>query len=215
LKRILVAEAQPLMREAIVRLLLNAWPKVSVAEAGDLKGVVAACRTGHVDLVILDPALPDAKGLLALVAIQHRLPNAPVIVFSSRRDDHVIASANALGAAGYVCKSAAVDEIVAALKAASAGARSFPSLNGAISAEQELAAMRKKLQTLTATQMKVLISIADGRLNKQAAGDFQVTEAAIKAHLTGIFRKLGVHNRTQALLMLRPLSNDEPQRAAA
>lgn len=203
------------MREAIVRLLLSAWPKVSVAEASDLGGIDAACRMGHIDLVILDPALPDAKGLSALVAIQRRLPNAPVVVFSSRRDDHVIASTNALGATAYVCKSAAVDEIVATLKAASAGARSFPSLNGANSAEQELAAMRKKLDALTATQMKVLMSIADGRLNKQVAADLQVTEAAIKSHLTNIFRKLGVHNRTQALLVLRPLLSDEPQRAAA
>nr|WP_295109821.1 response regulator transcription factor [uncultured Caulobacter sp.] len=205
MKRVLVVESQPLMRAAIVRLLETAWPKASIVEAGSLAGVEAACRSGHVGLVILEPALPDATGLGALVAIQRRLPDAPVVVYTARRDDQVITSSNALGAAGYVHKSAQIDELLAVLRAAAAGARSFPSLNGAVTADQEIAAMRKRLSSLTATQMKVLMSVADGRLNKQVAADFNVSEAAIKAHLTGIFRKLGVHNRTQAMLALQPV----------
>jgi DNA-binding NarL/FixJ family response regulator len=205
MKRVLVVESQPLMRAAIVRLLQTAWPKASIVEAGDLTGVDAACRAGGVGLVVLDPALPDATGLSALINVQQRLPDAPVVVFSSRRDDQMISSSNALGAAGYVHKSADVDELIATVRSAAAGARSFPSLNGAISADQDLAAMRKRLASLTSTQMKVLLSIADGRLNKQVAADLNVTEAAIKGHLTGIFRKLGVHNRAQAMLALRPV----------
>jgi len=204
-KRVLVVESQPLMRAAIVRLLETAWPKASIVEAADLSGVDAACRAGNVGLVILEPALPDATGLGALLAVQRRLPDAPVVVYTARRDDQMISSSNALGAAGYVHKSAEVDELLSVLRAAAAGARSFPSLNGAVTADQEIAAMRKRLASLTATQMKVLMSVADGRLNKQVAADLQVSEAAIKAHLTGIFRKLGVHNRTQAMLALQPV----------
>lgn len=205
MKRVLVVESQPLMRAAIVRLLEAAWPKASIVEASDLAGVDVACRAGHVGLVILEPALPDATGLGALVAIQRRLPDAPVVVYTARRDDQMITSSNALGAAGYVHKSAQIDELLSVLRAAVAGARSFPSLNGAVTADQEIAAMRKRLASLTATQMKVLMSVADGRLNKQVAADLHVSEAAIKAHLTGIFRKLGVHNRTQAMLALQPV----------
>jgi DNA-binding NarL/FixJ family response regulator len=205
MKRVLVVESQPLMRAAIVRLLETAWPKASVVEAADLAGVDAACRAGHVGLVILEPALPDATGLGALIAVQRRLPDAPVVVYTARRDDQVISSSNALGAAGYVHKSAQIDELLSVLRGAAAGARSFPSLNGAVTADQEIAAMRKRLASLTATQMKVLMSVADGRLNKQVAADLHVSEAAIKAHLTGIFRKLGVHNRTQAMLALQPV----------
>lgn len=204
-KRVLVVESQPLMRAAIVRLLETAWPKASIVDAADLSGVDAACRAGNVGLVILEPALPDATGLGALLAVQRRLPDAPVVVYTARRDDQMISSSNALGAAGYVHKSAEVDELLSVLRAAAAGARSFPSLNGAVTADQEIAAMRKRLASLTATQMKVLMSVADGRLNKQVAADLQVSEAAIKAHLTGIFRKLGVHNRTQAMLALQPV----------
>ncbi len=81
----------------------------------------------------------------------------------------------------------------------------FPKLNGSNLAHHELTAMRKRLEGLTSTQLKVLLNIADGRLNKQVAADFNVSEAAIKAHMTAIFRKLGVHNRTQAMLALQPL----------
>ena len=205
MKRILVVDSQPLMREAIVRLLQAAFPKASIVEAGDLAGVDAACRAGGVGLVVLDPALPDATGLAALVAVQKRLPDAPVVVYTARRDDQMVASSNALGAACFVAKSACVEDLIAALRAAAAGARSFPSLNGALSADQDLALARKRMASLTSTQMKVLLSIADGRLNKQVAADMNVSEAAIKAHLTGIFRKLGVHNRAQAMLALRPV----------
>lgn len=205
MKRVLVVESQPLMRAAIIRLLETAWPKASIVDAADLSGVDAACRAGNVGLVILEPALPDATGLGALLAVQRRLPDAPVVVYTARRDDQMISSSNALGAAGYVHKSAEVDELLSVLRAAAAGARSFPSLNGAVTADQEIAAMRKRLASLTATQMKVLMSVADGRLNKQVAADLQVSEAAIKAHLTGIFRKLGVNNRTQAMLALQPV----------
>lgn len=213
MKRVLVVESQPLMRGAIVRLLEAAWPKASIVEAGDLAGVDAACRAGQVGLVILEPALPDATGLGALIAIQRRLPDAPVVVYTARRDDQVISASNALGAAGYVHKSAQIDELLSVLQAAAAGARSFPSLNGAVTADQEIAAMRKRLASLTATQMKVLMSVADGRLNKQVAADFNVSEAAIKAHLTGIFRKLGVHNRTQAMLALQPVLGGQARAA--
>jgi DNA-binding NarL/FixJ family response regulator len=61
------------------------------------------------------------------------------------------------------------------------------------------------LDGLTSTQLKVLLNIADGRLNKQVAATLNVSEAAIKGHMTAIFRKLGVQNRSQAILAVRPL----------
>ena len=204
MKRVLVVESQPLMRAAIVRLVQEAWPKIRIAEAADLAGIESACRS-PVSLVIMDPQLPDAVGLASLVFVQRAAPNAPVVVFSARQDDRLIASSDALGATGYVHKSAAVEVVVQTLKAASTGARCFPSLQGAISAEKSLETMRQRLTSLTATQMKVLMGIADGRLNKQVAADLDVSEAAVKAHMTAIFRKLGVHNRTQALMALNPV----------
>jgi DNA-binding NarL/FixJ family response regulator len=204
------------MRRSIVRLIATTWPNASVAEAGDLAEMEAAARIGGtISLVVLDPALRDANGLSALVAIQQRMPDAPVVIFSARGDDQIIASSRAFGALAYVHKSAGVDDVLEALRSAASGVPSFPPLNGARAAEHDFADLRKRLGQLTPTQLKVLINIADGRLNKQVAADMQVSEAAIKAHLTSIFRKLRVSNRTQALLALRPILANGPQGVAA
>jgi DNA-binding NarL/FixJ family response regulator len=217
-KRVLIIDSHPLMREAIRMVVLGLWPKTHTIEVGEFAAIDNGCRFGAtIDLVVMDPALPGASGLSALVMVQQRLPHTPVVVFASRGDDLLVGSCNALGASAFVHKSAGLVEMTETLRDVAGGERVFPALKGAASASQELAALRKRLDGLTTTQMKVLLNIADGRLNKQVAADFQVTEAAIKAHLTVIFRKLGVHNRSQAMLALRPLLTvtDQPSALAA
>jgi DNA-binding NarL/FixJ family response regulator len=205
-KRVLIIDSHPLMREAIRSVVLSVWPKAHTIEVGDLAAMDNGCRFGAtIDLVVMDPALAGCSGLSVLVMVHQRLPNTPTVVFSSRSDDQMVGSCKALGAAGFLHKSAEIDEIAHALRSVLEGARPFPALTGAASASQELTALNRRLDGLTATQMKVLMNIADGRLNKQVAADLHVTEAAIKAHLTVIFRKLGVQNRAQALLTMRPI----------
>jgi len=205
-KRVLIIDSHPLMREAIRTVVLSVWPKAHTIEVGDLAAIDNGCRFGAtIDLVVMDPALAGSSGLSVLVTVGQRLPNTPVIVFSSRIDDQMVGSCKALGAAGFLHKSAEIGEIANTLRTVLEGARPFPAFTGATSASQELAALNRRLDGLTATQMKVLMNIADGRLNKQVAADLHVTEAAIKAHLTVIFRKLGVQNRAQALLTMRPI----------
>lgn len=207
--RVLIIDSHPLMREAIRTVVLASWPKAHTVEVGDLPGIETGCRFGSaIDLVVMDPGLPGATGLSALIQVKQRLPHTPVVIFASRRDDEMVSFSRALDAAAYVHKSICPSEMGDTLKAVVGGARLFPSLNGSTTVQNELVAMRKRLDGLTATQLKVLLSIADGRLNKQVAADMNVTEAAIKAHMTAIFRKLGVHNRAQAMLALRPILTD-------
>lgn len=206
MKRVLIIDSHPLMREAIRTVVLSVWPKAHAIEVGDLAALDNGCRFGAtIDLIVMDPALAGSSGLSVLVTVNQRLPHTPIIVFSSRIDDQMVGSCRALGAAGFLHKSSEVSDIVSTLRSVLEGARPFPALTGASSATQELAALNRRLDGLTATQMKVLMNIADGRLNKQVAADLHVTEAAIKAHLTVIFRKLGVQNRAQALLTMRPI----------
>jgi len=205
-KRVLIIDSHPLMRDALRSLVLSVHPKAHTIEVGDLQAIDGGCRFGAtIDLVILDPALPGANGLSVLVTVQQRLPHTPIVVFSSRADDQIVASSKALGAAAFMHKSASVTEMVQTLRAVLEGEQRFPAFTGAVPPSHDLAALRKRLDGLTSTQMKVLMNIADGRLNKQVAADLRVTEAAIKGHLTAIFRKLGVQNRAQALIALRPV----------
>lgn len=211
MKRVLIIDSHPLMREAIRTVVLSVWPKAHTIEVGDLAAIDNGCRFGAtIDLVVMDPALVGSSGLSVLVTVNQRLPNTPIVVFSSRIDDQMVGSCKALGAAGFLHKCAEIEQIGGTLRSVLEGARPFPALTGATSASQELTALNRRLDGLTATQMKVLMNIADGRLNKQVAADLQVTEAAIKAHLTVIFRKLGVHNRAQALLTMRPILDANP-----
>lgn len=206
MKRVLIIDSHPLMREAIRTVVLSVRPKAHTIEVGDLAAIENGCRFGAtIDLIVMDPAVTGSSGLSVLVMVSQRLPNTPIIVFSSRSDDQMVGSCKALDAAGFLHKSAEIGEIAETLRNVLDGARPFPALTGASSASQELAALNRRLDGLTATQMKVLMNIADGRLNKQVAADLNVTEAAIKAHLTVIFRKLGVQNRAQALLTMRPI----------
>ena len=154
--------------------------------------------------------LPDAKGFSALLLASKALPDTPVAVISARDDAQTIATASVLGAAAFITKATALSGIAEVLKRVVAGERVFPSQPGA-PGPQPLANLARQLNSLSGAQLKVLTALADGRLNKQIAADMNITEATVKAHLTAIFRKLNVGNRTQAVLAVRSLfaSRDE------
>ncbi len=108
-----------------------------------------------------------------------------------------------LGAAGYLSKGLPLDETLLALRTVLAGGTAFPAPTAAGNGTNDV--MHRRIGVLSGAQLRVLIALAGGRLNKQIAGELGVTEATIKAHLTAIFRKLGVNNRTQAILAVQPL----------
>ena len=130
-----------------------------------------------------------------------RVPWIPIVIISARQQPELIAAARALGAAGYLSKAQPLDALLGSLKRVLAGEVVFPA--GAKGAEA--GAARDRIAVLSGAQLRVLLALADGRLNKQIAGDLGVTEATVKAHMTAIFRKLGVNNRTQAILAMQPL----------
>jgi DNA-binding NarL/FixJ family response regulator len=204
-KRVLLIDSHPLMLEALRRVAISVWPKIHAVEVDELSKIESGCRFGAaVDLVVMDPDLRGAIGLAALIMIRQRLPNTPVIVYTSRADDQIVQLSRAHGAAAYLHKSARLVELTDCLNTVAGGAQRFPVLKGS-RGHEDLTAMRKRLDGLTSTQLKVLLNIADGRLNKQVAATLNVSEAAIKGHMTAIFRKLGVQNRSQAILAVRPL----------
>ncbi|HLZ79463.1 MAG TPA: response regulator transcription factor, partial [Sphingomonas sp.] len=156
--------------------------------------------------------LPDAVGFSGFLRVQHALGDVPIVIISARQQPELVEAARALGAAGYLSKAQPLDETLASLRSALAGRTVFPS--DSRSGHADASAARKRIAELSSAQLRVLMALADGRLNKQIAGELGVTEATIKAHMTAIFRKLGVTNRTQAILAMQPLLADrsgEPQ----
>ena len=203
-QRVLIADDHPLTREGLALAARAALPGSVVDQAGTIaeaQNAVAARRAGY-GLVLLDFMLPDARGFSGFLSLQHVLGLTPIVIVTARQDAILIDAARALGAAGYLFKSQPIDSIAQRLREVLAGTPIFPTIGAGGGGAADA---RARIADLSGAQLKVLLALADGRLNKQIAGDLDITEATVKAHLTAIFRKLGVANRAQALLAARPL----------
>ncbi|MEH3047322.1 response regulator transcription factor [Sphingomonas adhaesiva] len=200
---VLVADDHPLTREGLSLAARAALPGATVVGVGTVAEATAQAEArGRFRMVLLDFQLPDARGYSGLLALQMHDPGVPIVVVTAHEDPALVEAAKALGAAGFLFKSLPLDMIAARLREIDAGQTSFPTNVGASPA---VAAARARIDNLSPAQHRVLIALADGRSNKQIARELDVTEATIKAHLSAIFRRMGVSNRAQAMLAMQPL----------
>lgn len=201
--RILVADDHPLTREGIALAARSALPGATVIGVGSVAEAAAAMHSRPpFRLVVLDFQLPDAHGYSGLLKLQHCDGSVPIVLVTAKEDASLVEAARALGAAGFIYKSRPLDEIAGIFRKLVLGGTHFPPLTGATAG---IAAARARIAQLTPAQRDVLLALADGRSNKEIARDLDITEATVKAHLTMVFRKLHVANRTQALLAVQPL----------
>lgn len=193
--------------EAFELSIRAAYPHLEIGRVGSAAEAEAYARAhgARIQLVLLDLMLPDATGFSALIRLQQLLPGKPIAIVSGRTDAHAVAMARTFGVAAYLSKSDPVQSLVNAVGAVLRGESLFPPDSPPEPAAQNFT---KRLATLSAAQLRVLTFLADGRLNKQIAGEMNITEGTVKQHLSAIFRKLGVNNRTQAILAIRPYLND-------
>lgn len=201
--KVLVVDDHPLTREGLSLAARAALPGAQVIEAGSInEAAITMSGRARFRLLILDFLIPDAHGYAGMLRLQQFDPDLPIAIVTAQEDMRLVEAARALGAAGFVYKSQPLDTIAAILRRVLAGGTHFPEGAGF---DGTIAAAKAKIDDLSKAQYAVLMALADGRANKQIAYDLSITEATVKAHLTVIFRKLGVSNRTQALLATRPL----------
>lgn len=215
--RILVVDDHPLFRLALTRALAELMPEASLREADSLatarEALLAAPDT---DLVLLDLHLPGSHGLAGLAALRGEFPAVAVAMISAHEDPRTVRRALEFGAAGYLLKSADLGELTEALRTV-LDARTYlpPALRAAVqsqrgdSGDRDLAG---RLNSLTPQQSRVLGMVAEGLLNKQIADQLGISERTVKAHLSALFERLGVRNRTQAGVLLRTLELADPSR---
>lgn len=201
--RALVADDHPLTREGLAMAARVALPGASIVAAGSIDEARAAAERMSLRMILLDFQLPDAHGFSGLLTLQMQAPKTPIVVVTASEEPRLIEAARAIGAAGFLFKSLPLDDIADRLRRIDAGQTVFPPAS--TDRASDVADLRARLASLSTAQRAVLLALADGRANKEIAGDLGVTEATIKAHMTAIFRKLGVHNRAQALLAAQPL----------
>jgi DNA-binding NarL/FixJ family response regulator len=205
---ILIVDDHPLFRSALQQALsLGLGPDVRLVEAASIAELEAClAQKTDWDLVLLDLNMPGAYGFSGLVLLRGQYPQIPVLMVSAQEDAAVVVRAREFGASGFIPKSSSLPSIQQGVNAVLAGDTWWPEQSPvAASLSAEAKAASAGLASLTPQQFRVLTMVCDGLLNKQIAYQLGVSEATVKAHVTAMFRKLGVRTRTQAALLLQQL----------
>ncbi len=200
---ILVADDHPMFREALKLAIGRASPGARVIEAGQLADAAEAARKAErLDLILLDLRMPGADGFSGIALMHAERPDTPILVVSSAEATAAAPRARAYGAVGFVSKGAELAVLEATIARALAGVRDPAP---ATPPDPEIDDMARRIAALTPSEIKVLLGVLAGRLNKQIAHDLGISEATVKGHMTVIMRKMNVQNRTQAVLAARAL----------
>ena len=201
--RILIADDHPLILGALRQAVSGAIAGVEIHEASDFDSLAAALEAHpEMDLVLLDLSMPGVRGYSGLLYLRAERPAIPVIVVSGNEDRAVMRHCLEFGAAAYVPKSLDVETMRAAIRAVLDGGRwTPPDFDGKGPASAEASQLVKRLSSLTPQQVRVLMMLSQGLLNKQIAYELGVSEATVKAHVSAILQKLGVESRTQAVIL--------------
>src|SRR6188474_2547738 len=158
-------------------------------------------QAGEVDLVLLDLSMPGVRGFSGLMFLRAQYPSVPVVVVSANDDPAVIRRCMDFGASGFIPKTLGIEQMREAIKRVlGGGVWTPPDVDLSGGADAETAALIARLATLTPQQVRVLMMLSEGMLNKQIAYELSVSEATVKAHVSAVLQKLGVESRTQAVI---------------
>jgi DNA-binding NarL/FixJ family response regulator len=200
--RVIIVDDHPLFRDALKQTLTSAFLGIVIAEAGTLEAVSDTLASDRdFDLVLLDLKMPGVQGFSGLVFLRAQYPAVPIVVISASEEPHIIRRALDLGASGYIPKSASAETMRRALAVLLDGGIWTPEIAAVeTSPDSEADRLARRLATLTPQQVRVLMMLREGLLNKQIAHQLGVSEATIKAHVSAILQKLDVDSRTQAVI---------------
>ena len=215
--RLVIADDHPLFRGALREAVSGSLAGAEIAEAGGFDEVVALLdRSGEVDLVLLDLAMPGVRGFSGLMYLRAQYPSVPVVVVSATDDPAVIRRCMEFGASGFIPKTLGIEPIRAAItRVLNGGIWTPPDVDLEGASDPATAELVQRLATLTPQQVRVLMMLSEGLLNKQIAYELSVSEATVKAHVSAILQKLGVESRTQAVIAAARIESGQWPQAAA
>jgi DNA-binding NarL/FixJ family response regulator len=208
---VMLVDDQALFREGL-RAVLSVQPGLRVvAEAANGRDAVAGVRRCAPQVVLMDLRMPVMDGVEATRKIRESSPHSQVIVLTTFDDDEQVFDALRAGAMGYLLKDAPPARLVEAIAAAARG-ESFlqPSIAAKVLAEfnrlspkRPLSEVAAAIEKLSSRELDVLRQLAEGKSNKEIAAALDLAEGTVKNHLSNVFGKLGVLDRTQAALLAR------------
>lgn len=206
--KILIADDHPLYRDAIRSALTMMFDELTLIESEDISSTISQLEAHpDTDLLLLDLNMPGSSGLFGLIHIRKLFVDLPIAVVSGMTDSRVISKAIHAGAQGFITKTANASTIASAINSVLEGDIWTPedTLTGMQSIDPEFEQLTQKVSTLTPAQYKILCYLKDGLLNKQIAADLSISEATVKAHITAVFKKLSINNRSQAVIIANQL----------
>jgi len=213
-----IADDHPLFRGALREAVTGLFEHVDIAEAGTFNEVAELLeRGGDVDLVLLDLTMPGVRGFSGLMYLRAQYPGVPVIVVSANDDPAAIRRCMEFGASGFIPKTLGVEAMRKAIsRILGGGVWTPPDVDLSAGSDAETAELMARMATLTPQQVRVLMMLSEGLLNKQIAYQLGVSEATVKAHVSAILQKLGVESRTQAVIAAAKIETGHwPQGAPA
>lgn len=205
----IIVDDHPLFRDALKLTLQQHFDDVRISEGGSLEDLTMMMDTSAgVDLILLDLTMPGVRGFSGLLYLRARSPDVPVIIVSGNENPSVMRRCIEYGASGFIPKSLDVKGIRDAVEAVLDGHIWAPAgiqlSDGLHSAVRDLSS---KLASLTPQQVRVLMMLGEGLLNKQIAFQLGVSEATVKAHVSAILNKLEVDSRTQAVIAVNKIES--------
>ena len=201
---VLIADDHPLFREALTYIISSILPDVEVKHATNYDETKAAMAEYSFKLIFLDLNMPDTTGFADLAILKKMYPAIPIIVVSGHEETDVIRTCLSYNVSGYIIKSSSPEEIKSSVECVLAGDICLPQgINLVENIDDGHCLAANQISSLTPSQLKVLIEMGKGKLNKQIAYDLDITEATVKAHITIVFKKLKINNRTQAVLFAK------------
>ena len=212
--RLIIADDHPLFRDALRGTVANVVASASIEEAGSFDELTRRLeQESDVDLVLLDLAMPGVSGFSGLIYLRSQYPGVPVVIVSASDDAETIRRSMDFGASGFIPKRFGVETLREAITKVLAGDVWVPAdVDLAGSADPDAAKLRDRLVTLTPQQVRVLMMLSEGLLNKQIAYELKVSEATIKAHVSAILQKLNVESRTQAVIVAARIAGHQWRR---
>ena len=202
--RLVIADDHPLFRGALREAVSGLFARAEIGEAGTFEEMTGLLERGggaDIDLILLDLRMPGARGFSGLMYLRAQYPAVPIVVVSANDDPAVIRRCMEFGASGFIPKTLGAEALRAAIAAVLRGeVWTPPDVDLSRGADTESAALIARLSSLTPQQVRVLMMLSGGLLNKQIAFELGVSEATVKAHVSAILQKLGVDSRTQAVI---------------
>jgi len=192
--RVMVADDHPVVREGLAALIGRQPDMSVVGEAANGQEAIELFRQQRPDVALMDLRMPQVDGIGAIQAIHTEFPNAHILVLTTYEGDEDIYRGLRAGAQGYLLKDTPREALLEAIRAASSGQTRLPAEMATKLAE------RLRSPEMTARELEVLQLIAAGHSNQEIAKALFIAESTVKAHVNSILSKLGVNDRTQAVM---------------